>query len=95
MAGPITHVLNPQTGQRESVEQILRSKYPAKAHAKRVADFIIKNGGDPKGVIYLESQKKRMNEVRHILLILNGTNAKFRIVMRKCTSGLLYSQPLS
>jgi hypothetical protein len=41
---------------------ILKGKYPAKSHAKKVADFIIKNGGDPKGVLYLEGQKTRMIE---------------------------------
>jgi len=38
-------------------------KYPAKAHANRVAEWIVKNGGNPNGVLYLESQKTRMNEV--------------------------------
>jgi len=63
IADPITHVLNLETGNRESCEQILRSKYPAKSHARRVAEWIVKNGGDANGVIYLESQKTRMNEV--------------------------------
>ena len=38
-------------------------KYPAKAHAKRVAEFIAKNGGPKEGVIYLEAQKTAMVEV--------------------------------
>lgn len=46
---------------------ILNGKYPAKAHAKKVAEHIIKNGGDPKGVLYLEGQKLRMIEVRRSL----------------------------
>jgi hypothetical protein len=60
-------VLNLETGHHEPCEQVLKSKYPAKAHAKRVAEWIVNNGGDPKGVLYLESQKTRMNEV----LLLN------------------------
>lgn len=47
--------------------EILNGKYPAKAHAKKVAEHIIKNGGDPKGVLYLEGQKLRMIEVRRSL----------------------------
>jgi len=68
ITGPITHVLNIETGKRESCEEILRFKYPAKSHAKRVAEWIVKNGGDAHGVIYLESQKTRMNEVCSITL---------------------------
>ncbi|QDS69772.1 hypothetical protein FKW77_010289 [Venturia effusa] len=41
---------------------ILNGKYPAKAHARKVAQYIIKNGGDPKGVLYLEGQKLKMIE---------------------------------
>jgi len=37
-------------------------KYPAKAHAKKVADFIKQNGGPGTGVIYLEGQKTKMVE---------------------------------
>ncbi|GAB7354293.1 hypothetical protein MBLNU459_g4815t1 [Dothideomycetes sp. NU459] len=37
-------------------------KYPAKAHAKRVADYIRRNGGPSDGIIYLESQKTKMVE---------------------------------
>ncbi|KAF2431353.1 putative Xaa-Pro aminopeptidase pepP [Tothia fuscella] len=39
-----------------------KGKYPAKAHAKKVADYIVKNGGDKNGVLYLEGQKQRMIE---------------------------------
>jgi hypothetical protein len=63
MTDPIRDVFNIHTGQREPYDQILRSKYPAKAHAKRVADYIVDHGGDRKGVLYLESAKKQMNEV--------------------------------
>lgn len=61
--GPIKDVFDIHTGHREPCERILKSKYPAKAHAKRVADYLTKHGGDRKGVIYLESQKTRMIEV--------------------------------
>ncbi|KAI7327508.1 X-Pro dipeptidase [Hortaea werneckii] len=37
-------------------------KYPAKAHARRVAKWIADNGGPQSGVIYLEGQSLRMNE---------------------------------
>jgi len=66
-------VLNLETGQHEPCEQVLESKYPAKVHAKRVAEWIVKNGGDPNGVLYLEGQKTRMNEV--LLLNLVRKNA--------------------
>jgi hypothetical protein len=56
-------------------------KYPAKAHARRVADFIAENGGPKDGVIYLEAQKTAMIEVWWILLsslskwsLMNGQN---------------------
>lgn len=38
-------------------------KYPAKAHARRVAEFIAANGGPKEGIIYLEAQKTAMVEV--------------------------------
>lgn len=37
-------------------------KYPAKAHARRVAKWIADNGGPQSGIIYLEGQSLRMNE---------------------------------
>lgn len=37
-------------------------KYPAKAHAKRVAKWIADNGGPTSGVIYLEGQSTKMTE---------------------------------
>ncbi|KAH0070157.1 hypothetical protein KCU66_g22757, partial [Aureobasidium melanogenum] len=37
-------------------------KYPAKAHARRVAEFIAENGGPKEGIIYLEAQKTAMVE---------------------------------
>lgn len=44
-------------------QETLKGKYPAKGHAKRVADYITEHGGDRSGVIYLEGQKTRMIEV--------------------------------
>ncbi|TKA81824.1 putative Xaa-Pro aminopeptidase pepP [Cryomyces minteri] len=46
----------------DSVDSILSGKYPAKAHAKRVADYMKAHGGSGSGVIYLEGQKTRMIE---------------------------------
>jgi Xaa-Pro dipeptidase len=42
---------------------ILKGKYPAKDHARKVAKFIIEKGGDKNGVLYLEGQKVHMIEV--------------------------------
>lgn len=44
-------------------EDILKRKYPAKQHAKKVVEYIKSQGGDSNGVIYLEGQKTRMIEV--------------------------------
>lgn len=46
-----------------SIDEIVAGKYPAKSHARRVADLLRSHGhvGQP-GVIYLESQKTRMIE---------------------------------
>lgn len=46
----------------EDYEQVLKGKYPAKAHAKKVAEWIVSNGGDEKGTIYLEAQKNKLLE---------------------------------
>ena len=50
-------------GTAENYEEVLKGKYPAKAHAKKVADWIIAKGGDKTGTIYLEAQKNRLLEV--------------------------------
>lgn len=50
-------------GTAENYEDVLKGKYPAKAHAKKVADYIISKGGDKTGTIYLEAQKSRLLEV--------------------------------
>ena len=44
-------------------DPILKGKYPAKEHAHRVVEWIVANGGEKKGVIYLEGQKTMMIEV--------------------------------
>ncbi|PVI06293.1 putative Xaa-Pro aminopeptidase [Periconia macrospinosa] len=49
-------------GTAENYDEVLKGKYPAKVHAKKVADWIIANGGDEKGTIYLEAQKSRLIE---------------------------------
>lgn len=49
----------------------LDGKYPAKNHAKRVANYIRAAGFGPDGLIYLESQKTRLIED-------NDTPQKFR-----------------
>jgi Xaa-Pro dipeptidase len=46
----------------EDIETILKGKYPAKAHAQRVADFIQKNTDATNGLIYLEAQKTVLQE---------------------------------
>jgi len=53
-------------GTAENYDEVLKGKYPAKAHAKKVADYIIDKGGDKKGTIYLEAQKSRLLEVSHV-----------------------------
>lgn len=45
-----------------STDLILKGKYPAKAHAKRVADYLQTAGYAKEGVVYLESQKTRLIE---------------------------------
>jgi Xaa-Pro dipeptidase len=45
-----------------SDEAVLKGKYPAKAHALKVAELIKSAGGDASGTIYAESAKTRMNE---------------------------------
>lgn len=43
-------------------------KYPAKAHARRVAQWIAENGGPKSGIIYLEGQLTVMTEVGENIL---------------------------
>lgn len=44
-----------------SVENILAAKYPAKAHARRIAEAL-KAKHDDCGALYLEAQKNRLIE---------------------------------
>ncbi|KAH7120782.1 putative Xaa-Pro aminopeptidase [Dendryphion nanum] len=46
----------------KNYEDVLQGKYPAKAHAKKVKEWVLKKGGDAKGTVYLESQKQRLLE---------------------------------
>jgi hypothetical protein len=43
-------------------EAVLKAKYPAKAHARRVVEYIRKKSPNATGTLYLESQKTRMIE---------------------------------
>lgn len=51
------------TANMTNYDEVLKGKYPAKAHAKKVADEIVRQGGDETGTIYLEGQKSRYWEV--------------------------------
>ncbi|EON66061.1 X-Pro dipeptidase [Coniosporium apollinis CBS 100218] len=46
----------------ELADDVLKGKYPAKAHVKKVVEYIKAHGGEASGVIYLEGQKTKMNE---------------------------------
>lgn len=50
----------------ENHDEVLKGKYPAKDHARKVAKWIVEKGGDKKGTIYLEAQKQKLNEVRDV-----------------------------
>lgn len=45
-----------------AIESVLKGKYPAKAHARRVVEYIKKVKPDVNGLLYLEGQKTRMIE---------------------------------
>lgn len=48
-----------------NVQKILKGKYPAKEHAKRVVEWMQRNkngDGEISGVLYLEGQKTKMLE---------------------------------
>jgi Xaa-Pro dipeptidase len=63
-----------------STDTILKGKYPAKHHARRVANYL-QNAGYPKeGIIYLESQKTRLIED-------NDEPVPFRYVRQKGEAG--------
>ncbi|KHN97111.1 Peptidase M24, structural domain protein [Metarhizium album ARSEF 1941] len=46
----------------QDFEAVLKAKYPAKAHAKRVVDLIRKTKPDTNGVIYLEARNTKLLE---------------------------------
>jgi Xaa-Pro dipeptidase len=50
-------------GTAENYDDVLKGKYPAKLHAKKVKEYIVSKGGDSTGTIYLEAQKSRLLEV--------------------------------
>lgn len=52
-----------------TTEDVIKGKYPAKAHAKKVVEYIKSKGGDMTGTLYLEGQKTRMIEVRSYMLL--------------------------
>jgi hypothetical protein len=49
-------------GIAENYDEVLKGKYPAKEHARKVAKWIIEKGGDKNGTIYIEAQKQKLNE---------------------------------
>jgi hypothetical protein len=60
---PDSKVLQLTMGTAENYDEVLKGKYPARAHAKKVAEWIIAKGGDESGTIYLEAQKSKLLEV--------------------------------
>lgn len=40
----------------------LKGKYPAKAHAKKVVEYLASKGASTNGIVYLEGQKTHMQE---------------------------------
>ena len=45
-----------------TLDSILAGKYPAKAHARRVTEYLRARGHNSPSVIYLEAQKTRLIE---------------------------------
>ena len=70
----------------ENYEEVLKGKYPAKDHARKVAKWIVDKGGDKKGTIYLEAQKQKLNEVCNLQLWSSQTNC-CRTMIVKLHSG--------
>ncbi len=68
------------------IERVLAGKYPAKAHAKRVVDWMRETNPDLNGVLYLEGQKTRMIED-------NDGEAPFRLVVNPRPQPSLSSAP--
>jgi hypothetical protein len=53
---------NSALGTMMVADRILAGKYPAKAHARKVVEYIKRSKPDAQGVLYLEGQKTRMIE---------------------------------
>jgi hypothetical protein len=62
LQGQLSVNMSPVEDFKKGHYPLLERKYPAKDHARRVADYIQNAGFGPDGVIYLESQKTRMIE---------------------------------
>ena len=45
-----------------TLDSILAGKYPAKAHARRVTEFLRAKGHNAPSILYLEAQKTRLIE---------------------------------
>lgn len=56
----------------ENYEDVLKGKYPAKEHAKKVKEWLVSKGGDKNGTIYLEAQKQKLNEVCSFRVVCKG-----------------------
>jgi hypothetical protein len=78
----------------ENYEEVLKGKYPAKDHARKVAKWIVAKGGDEKGTIYLEAQKQKLNEV-HVLKLWSSQANRCRTMIVKLHSGTLRERPRS
>jgi hypothetical protein len=61
-AKDITVRLSRSSTMQESVDKVLAGKYPAKAHARRVVDYIRRKEPNATGVLYLEGQKTKLLE---------------------------------
>ena len=46
----------------ENFEDVLKGKYPAKAHAKKVVQLLREKNPDANGVLYLEGRMTEMQE---------------------------------
>jgi hypothetical protein len=51
-----------RTGKMASYETVLKGKYPAKEHARKVAEYIRRKNPVATGVLYLEAQKTKLIE---------------------------------
>jgi Xaa-Pro dipeptidase len=71
----------------ENYDQVLKGKYPAKEHAKKVAKWIIGKGGDKNGTFYLEGQKQKLNEVCMLKNVETAANED-RTMMVRLHSGM-------